>query len=138
MSLDATTGYIGQCDHCASKTGEVYQPFPTCPECGDEVCATCVAPGAETDSDYDYDTGQGFYRWTTLCRRCARLVRVDELAVGDIVTLKSGRGAVERLSPVRDPRSGDVVAMLVAMQVVGADAVTAPVWPVEHVVEVER
>lgn len=47
------------CDQCKAP-GEEYTFFPTCRECGDEVCLACAT---DVDADVDY------YRCT--CKRCA-------------------------------------------------------------------
>lgn len=47
------------CDACGAH-GEEYTFFPTCGECGDEVCLACAT---NVDADVDY------YRCT--CTRCA-------------------------------------------------------------------
>ena len=47
------------CDKC-KKRSEEYSSWPTCLECGDDVCTTCQVPGSATEDE----------RHQALCKAC--------------------------------------------------------------------
>jgi hypothetical protein len=40
------------CDRCR-KRSEEFSCWPTCRECGDDICPACAVPGSITDPDLD-------------------------------------------------------------------------------------
>lgn len=56
------------CDSCGARSEE-YTGWPTCTDCGEDTCPSCMEPGSKTDADLDTPE-------TCLCETCALLGRV--------------------------------------------------------------
>lgn len=61
------------CDHC-HKTSDLYESFPTCRECDEEVCLQCAT---DVNQDGDLRDGSWHYTYDCLCKRC---VSPEEIA----------------------------------------------------------
>ncbi len=59
----AFNNYIGSCDHCAARCQQVYDRFPTCRHCDDDICPSCAHPGTTKDPNGDGND-------TVECKRC--------------------------------------------------------------------
>lgn len=68
MAINHATHWIGTCDHCPAKCAEVYEQFPRCRECGDDVCPNCQHPGTFIEADGAPDARPDQY--TAICKRC--------------------------------------------------------------------
>lgn len=59
----AFENFIGSCDHCAARCQQVYDRFPTCRECEDDICPNCAHPGTTSGPDVDAPE-------LVTCKRC--------------------------------------------------------------------
>ena len=54
--------FASLCDICGQRSAE-YEVWPTCRQCGQDVCPVCTSPGSFEDCD-DH--------WTAICVECAK------------------------------------------------------------------
>ncbi len=66
------------CDHCGARSEE-YSCWPTCRECGEDVCPDCIVPGSASDDE----------RHEATCKRCEVLARKRALVADTLVATKA-------------------------------------------------